>query len=37
VPGSVFGAADTHFRVAYTVDDRMLARGIDALRRLAAG
>ena len=35
VPGSVFGAADTHFRVAYTVDDRTLERGIDALRRLA--
>jgi len=34
VPGSVFGAADTHFRIAYTVDDRTLARGIEALRRL---
>lgn len=37
VPGSVFGAADTHFRIAYTVDDRTLDRGIAALRRLAAG
>jgi aspartate aminotransferase/aminotransferase len=35
VPGSVFGAADTHFRIAYTVDDRTLDRGIAALRRLA--
>ena len=35
VPGSVFGAADTHFRVAYTVSDRTLDRGIAALRRLA--
>jgi aminotransferase len=35
VPGSVFGVADTHFRIAYTVDDRTLARGIEALRRLA--
>ena len=37
VPGSVFGAADTHFRIAYTVSDAMLDRGIAALRRLAAG
>ena len=35
VPGSVFGAADTHFRIAYTVDDRTLDRGIAALLRLA--
>ncbi len=37
VPGSVFGAADTHFRIAYTVSDRTLDRGIAALQRLAAG
>ena len=36
VPGSVFGAADTHFRIAYTVTDHTLDRGIAALRRLAA-
>jgi aspartate/methionine/tyrosine aminotransferase len=35
VPGAVFGAADTHFRIAYTTDDRTLDRGIEALRRLA--
>jgi aspartate/methionine/tyrosine aminotransferase len=35
VPGSVFGRADTHFRIAYTVDDQTLGRGIAALRRLA--
>ena len=35
VPGSVFGAADSHFRIAYTVSDRTLERGIAALRRLA--
>jgi aspartate/methionine/tyrosine aminotransferase len=35
VPGSVFGAADTHFRLAYTVDERTLDRGIAALERLA--
>jgi aspartate/methionine/tyrosine aminotransferase len=36
VPGNVFGAADTHFRIAYTTDDRTLDRGIAALRQLAA-
>ncbi len=35
VPGTVFGAADTHFRIAYTVTDHMLDRGIAALNRLA--
>ncbi len=35
VPGKVFGAADTHFRIAYTTDDSTLDRGIEALRRLA--
>jgi aspartate aminotransferase/aminotransferase len=35
VPGNVFGAADTHFRIAYTTDDRTLDRGIAALVRLA--
>jgi aspartate aminotransferase/aminotransferase len=35
VPGNVFGQADSHFRIAYTVSDTMLDRGIAALRRLA--
>ena len=35
VPGKVFGAADTHFRIAYTTDDSTLDRGIEALKRLA--
>ncbi|MGI9177445.1 MAG: pyridoxal phosphate-dependent aminotransferase [Pirellulales bacterium] len=35
VPGSVFGRADSHFRIAYTVSDRTLDRGIAALVRLA--
>jgi aspartate aminotransferase/aminotransferase len=35
VPGMVFGAADTHFRIAYTVSDATLDRGIAALLRLA--
>lgn len=36
VPGTVFGAADTHFRIAYTVTDALLDRGIAALNRLAS-
>ncbi len=35
VPGSVFGTADTHFRLSYTVPEQMLDRGIAALSRLA--
>ena len=35
VPGNVFGRADTHFRIAYTVPDAVLERGIAALVRLA--
>jgi aspartate aminotransferase/aminotransferase len=35
VPGGVFGGADTHFRIAYTVTDAVLERGIAALNRLA--
>lgn len=35
VPGTVFGKRDTHIRMAYTVSDETLERGIAALRRLA--
>jgi len=35
VPGTVFGTRDTHIRLAYTVSDETLERGIAALRRLA--
>jgi aspartate/methionine/tyrosine aminotransferase len=35
VPGSVFSGRDTHFRIAYTVSDAVLDRGIAALLRLA--
>ncbi len=35
VPGRVFGGADSHFRLSYTVPDEVLDRGIAALRRLA--
>lgn len=36
VPGRVFSGRDSHFRIAYTVTEAMLDRGIEALNRLAA-
>lgn len=35
IPGNVFSARDTHFRLSYAADDRTLDRGIDILNRLA--
>ncbi len=35
IPGSVFSRQDTHFRISYAADDRMLDRGIEILNRLA--
>ncbi|MCS7237921.1 MAG: aminotransferase class I/II-fold pyridoxal phosphate-dependent enzyme [Thermoguttaceae bacterium] len=35
VPGGVFSRRDTHFRIAYAVDDNTLVRGIEILRQLA--
>jgi aspartate aminotransferase/aminotransferase len=35
IPGSVFSAKDTHFRMCYTTDDEKLARGLEILRSLA--
>jgi aspartate aminotransferase/aminotransferase len=35
IPGNVFSERDTHFRVSYAADDRMLERGVEALRKLA--
>jgi len=35
IPGRVFSTRDTHFRIAYTVDDRTLEEGIRVLRELA--
>ena len=31
IPGNVFSERDTHFRIAYTVADEQLARGLDIL------
>jgi len=35
IPGSIFSARDTHFRISYAAADDVLKRGIDVLRRLA--
>jgi aspartate aminotransferase/aminotransferase len=35
IPGSVFSARDTHFRLSYAADERTLDRGIEILNRLA--
>jgi aspartate aminotransferase/aminotransferase len=35
IPGSVFSRRDTHFRISYAADDRVIDRGIDALQQLA--
>ena len=31
IPGNVFSAADTHFRISYAISDEKLARGLDIL------
>jgi aspartate aminotransferase/aminotransferase len=35
IPGNVFSRRDTHFRISYAASDETLARGIEALRKLA--
>lgn len=37
IPGSVFSNRDTHFRISYACDDKMLDRGLDVLLELAGG
>lgn len=37
IPGSVFSGRDTHFRLSYACDDRMLDRGLEVLLELAKG
>lgn len=37
VPGGVFSARDTHFRLSYAVDDAVLAEGLGILRELMLG
>ncbi len=35
IPGNIFSARDTHFRISYAASDQMLQRGIEVLQRLA--
>jgi aspartate aminotransferase/aminotransferase len=35
IPGSVFSGRDTHFRISYACDDKMLGRGLDVLADMA--
>ncbi len=37
IPGKIFSARDTHFRISYAASDETLKRGIEVLRRLAKG
>lgn len=37
IPGSIFSARDTHFRVSYATKPEMLEEGLDILARLLAG
>lgn len=37
IPGSVFSNRDTHFRISYACDEKMLDRGLDLLLELAKG
>jgi aspartate aminotransferase/aminotransferase len=35
IPGNVFSGRDTHFRISYAAEDRIIERGIGILNRLA--
>jgi len=37
IPGCVFSNRDTHFRISYACDDKMLDRGLEVLLELAQG
>ena len=37
IPGSVFSSRDTHFRISYACDEKMLEKGLDVLVDLARG
>jgi aspartate aminotransferase/aminotransferase len=37
IPGKIFSQHDDHFRISYAADERTIDRGIEVLRRLAAG
>lgn len=35
IPGNVFSQHDSHFRISYAVDDRVLDRGLEVLQKIA--
>ena len=35
IPGSIFSAADSHFRISYAADDAVIDRGVEVLRKIA--
>ena len=35
IPGNIFSRHDTHFRISYAADDRVIERGVEVLRHLA--
>ncbi len=35
IPGNVFSAQDTHFRISYAAEDETLKRGVEVLRKVA--
>lgn len=35
IPGNVFSAKDTHFRISYAAEDRTLQRGVEVLKKIA--
>jgi aspartate/methionine/tyrosine aminotransferase len=37
IPGNIFSRRDSHFRISYAADDRVIQRGIEVLRKLAKG
>lgn len=37
IPGNIFSKRDTHFRISYAADDKVIERGIEVLRKLAKG
>jgi aspartate/methionine/tyrosine aminotransferase len=37
IPGNIFSARDTHFRISYAAADSVIDRGIEVLRALAGG
>ena len=35
IPGKIFSHRDTHFRISYAADDRVIERGIEVLKKMA--